>query len=373
VALAPFGSSVFEEAMGVAIRASVRPSQFWVGLGAMLAASCLLTTSLEGLEGPPLPPDGGINEGGLPTDSGTADIADATIADSDGGFGNVDIGSDSRGPIEDAPHLDGDGDTKGPLVVTSTSGTPRGIAEYGLEIYWVQTDFRPGIAHVPKLGGMSGFIDTASNAFDVAVDAEYVYWSTGTDGKIYRKPILADGSSGAFYFPGASGAFYLAADGAGGVFLTGLNSVAVGPRLDGGSSDALYIDQPGAAGIAIHGTEVFWSVHTGIVGGSVKGQGETPATALYDGAPGEMAGIATDGKEIYWIGAEGNVRALSLEDPSAMVREVCRASAEMGDAESDVRPARDGGTWAGADIAVDEGWVYFTEPALRRISKCRKR
>ncbi|HMI83902.1 MAG TPA: hypothetical protein VK550_07395, partial [Polyangiaceae bacterium] len=71
--------------------------------------------------------------------------------------------------------------------------------------------------------------------------------------------------------------------------------------------------------------------------------------------------------------ADGAVRAVSLTNPVPLPpREVCRARIEMNDAEVDAGP--DGGNNLPIiDIAVDEQWVYFSEPSLRQISKCIKR
>jgi hypothetical protein len=356
------------------IRASVRPARFWVGFVVMSTVSCLLTTPLEGLVGPPLSTDdGGITDGGVPGDDGETDSSRADVSDVDVDSGNADRGSDDGGHI-DTPILDGDGGSLGPIVIARVRGVPRGIAEYGAYVYWVQTEFNTGIARILKDGttSMSEFVDMTANAFDVGVDDEYLYWSTGTNGEVYRKSIVQGGSSGAFYFSGAAGAFYLAMGPGGRIYLTGLNVVAVGPRPDAGISDALYAMQAGAAGIAMYGDQLFWSTDMGIVRGSERGQGADPSRPVYSGMPGEVSGIATDGQDVYWIGSDGAVRAISRV-PNAMAREVCRASTETSDAESDARPDGDGGNPTRADVAVDEQWVYFTEPAVQQISKCRKR
>jgi len=340
----------------------------------MWTASCLLTTSLDGLEGPPPSNDGGVTDGG-PQDGSVVDIADANIAEGDTGFGHPDSGSDRGGPIEDAPILDGDGNEKGPFPVVRVSGVLRGIAEHGTEIYWVQTGFAAGIARAPKHGmGPPGTVENTSNAFDVAVDDDYVYWSNDRN-EVYRKSIQAGGSSGTFYFSGATTTLYLAAGTAGRIYVTGANYVAVGPMPDAGVgiSALHYLNQPGAAGIAMFGADLFWSITAGIVHGTDEGQVEEPEVQIYAAdAPGEVAGIATDGQEIFWIRSDGVVRSILRFGPTTS-REVCRASAETGDAEPDARPRGDGGASTFADIAVDDQWVYFTEPAIQQITKCRKR
>jgi hypothetical protein len=356
-------------------RASVRPSRWGFGLGAIFTASCLLTKSLDGLEGPPLSPDGGVNDGAAGADAGASDTADGTSGDVGAGGGAADGGFDDGGGAEDAPILDGDGggDGNGPIVIARPTGIPRGIAEHGENVYWVQTEMNAGIARAPKHGaGMSGFVDSTSNAFDVAVDSEYVYWSTGRNGEVYRKSILADAASrGDFYFAGAAETLFLAAATGGRIYVTGFNTVGVGPRPDAGYSEGIYSTEPGAAGIAIFGMHVFWSRNTGIVRGTETGQPRDAATIYAAATPGEVGGIATDGKEMYWTAPGGVVRALLLDDPAALPREVCRSIVD-GDAESDARPDGDGGTAIIADIAVDDEWVYFTEPRLRQIIKCRK-
>jgi hypothetical protein len=354
--------------------ACLRSSRWGFGLGAIFTASCLLTKSLDGLEGPPVSPDGGVNDGAAGADSGASDTADGTSSEVGAGGGAGD-GGDDGGGAEDAPILDGDGhdDGKGPFVIARPRGIPRGIAEHGENVYWVQTELTAGIARAPKHGaGMPAFVDSMSNAFDVAVDSEYVYWSTGRSGEVYRKSILADAASrGDFYFVGATETLFLAAATGGRIYVTGFNTVGVGPRPDAGYGDGIYTMEPGAAGIAIFGAAVFWSRNTGIVRGTETGQPRDAATIYAAATPGEVGGIATDGTEVYWTAPGGVIRALLLDDPAAVPREVCRSIMD-GDAESDARPERDGGTAMIADIAVDDEWAYFTEPALRQVSKCRK-
>jgi hypothetical protein len=351
-----------------------------------LTASCLLTTSLDGLEGPPVSGDAGGPDGGAPDGSeagwedgsdGGADVSADTGPDAEGGSDTTeDDGNADEGAIDDgAGDLDvgdvGDGAPTGPIRVAGAGGALRGIAEFGPYVYWVQSDMNSGIVRALKDGsGPSEFVDRTFDAFDVAVDAGYVYWSTRGN-LVFRKPNGSDASDGVPLFSGPSATRYIAAGTSGRIFVTGMNTLAVGPRPDAGISDVLYPPQMGAAGIAVNGTDLFWSLDTGILRG--RDDGIWPVQPVYRGMPGEVAGIATDGDDVYWIASDGAVRAISLNDPiTSAPREVCRARVEMGDAAVDAR-ADAAGSAVIADVAVDDQWVYFTEPAIPQISKCAKR
>ena len=217
------------------------------------------------------------------------------------------------------------------------------------------------------------FFHVTPNAFDVAVDANYVYWSTGPRGnQVLRKPVgSTTPNDEVVLFPGATETLFLALGSASRVYVTGFNAVTVGSSIDAGTSYVVYNMQPGAAGVAVSGANLFWSLSAGIVRGVDTGQ--PPIEAVYMGAPGEVGGIANDQQEIYWIASDGAVRALPLNNPGALPpRDVCRASVNTSDAEVDARPDSAGDP-AIADIAVDDQWVYFTEPTVPRISKCLKR
>jgi hypothetical protein len=317
---------------------------FWQGVAAISTASCLLTTPLDGLEGPPLLPEAG------PVDGGSRDGA---------------AGAGSDASMDDAAY--GDGTSKGPFLVSAVSGVPRGITVRGPDLYWVQTETNSGIVHAEKHGQAPSFFHVTPNAFDVAVDDDYVYWSSGQGNEVFRKTI-ASGGAAELLFAGAGETLYMAAGDAGRLFVTGSNGVVIGPRPDAGTSDALYLSQLGAAGIALKGTELYFGVTAGLVRGGENGQ--AAPEAVYRTAPGEIGGVATDEAEIYWITVDGVVRALSLEPSATTPREVCRASAQPFDAGL---PADGGASLGLADVAVDEQWVYFTEPARRRVSKCFKR
>jgi hypothetical protein len=259
---------------------------------------------------------------------------------------------------------DGSG-ANGPYVVTRVGGTLRGLAEHGADLFWVQAETSPGIARIAKLGGDPVFVHPAAQAFDVAADDTYVYWSTGSGNEVWRK--AAAGGTPELLFPGAGETLYIARSPDGRIYVTGADSIVAGPRADAGTSDALYLFQTRATGIAVNGSDLFWSFAAGIARGA---SGATsPAAPLYRGTPGEVLSVATDGRDVYWIDATGVVRALALLDPSgAPPREICRAA---GSSEGGI--AADGGArWDVADVAVDAEWIYFTDPASSTINKCKK-
>jgi len=338
----------------------------------MLTASCLLTTSLDGLEGPPLSLDAGTPDAGTP-DAATPDGSAPDSAVSEGGSdANALDGGAGDGPLFDGSIADSDaedGATKEPIPVASTGDVVRGIAEHGTDVYWVQGGPGAGIVRAPKLGGPAAFVQMAADAFDVAVDDEYVYWSTGKGNEVFRKG-SASAAPGAPLFSGARETLYLATGTAGRVYATGWDFVVVGPRGDSGMSLVHYSSQMGSAGIATSASDIFWSSAAGILRGNESGQAPQ---SVYGNATGEIAGIATDGQEVYWMAPDGAVRALSLGIPvPPPPREVCRASVDGADAEAGARPDGTDGSRV-LDVAVDDQWVYFAEPARRRISKCPKR
>lgn len=311
--------------------------------GACLTAGCLLTTSLDGLEGSPLS-DGGATDGRFLDD----DARDGTI---------------------DGPIADGAG-AGGPFVVTRVGGTLRGLTARGGDLFWVQTETSPGIARVATQGGDPVFVHNTAQAFDVAADDTYVYWSTGAGSgagnEVWRKALTAGGAP-ELLFSGAGETLYIAQGRDGRIYATGSGTIVVGPRADAGTSDALYLSQTGAAGIAVSEGDIFWSSAAGIARGAFGAT--APAAPMYRGSPGEVLGVATDGRDVYWIDVRGAVRALSSSDPSgAPPREICRA-AGLSDGGSTVEG---GEPWKVADVAVDAEWVYFTDPANRTIDKCRK-
>jgi hypothetical protein len=65
---------------------------------------------------------------------------------------------------------------------------------------------------------------------------------------------------------------------------------------------------------------------------------------------------------VYWIEDSRFIRRTPLKIMRGSISDVCAES--TGDA--------DAGPGPDSDVAIDDQWVYFSEPSLMRISKCRK-
>jgi hypothetical protein len=247
---------------------------------------------------------------------------------------------------------------KGPFPVRTTAALLGGISVLGADIYWVETGPTGGVFRAAKEG--SGPITTIYrtnaidlSAFDVAADSNYVYWSNGSGNKVFRKGAVP-GSAQQDYYPGAGATRYLAVGDQGHVYVTEPASVAYGPP-----SMLFFGGQMGASGIAVYGTDVYWG-YTGLGGGIRQAAaGGTSFNEILTGESSGVAGVATDGQDIYWITEKGDVRSSPTGPMARVPRFVCSAPAQV-----------DAASWGGADVAVDDTWVYFTEPF--QISKCLK-
>src|SRR5258706_9690707 len=144
--------------------------RIFLGLGALslVAGGCLLVTSLDGLEGPPLAATGGgAGSGGAAVDAGSPlDGSSMDSVDQDGAPQGAVIFIDRR------PTKDG-----------ALKPCPKGIALTSNEVYWVEAQPGPvGILHAPKDGsGLPLHVDRPSDGlldpFDVGLDNTFLYWS----------------------------------------------------------------------------------------------------------------------------------------------------------------------------------------------------
>ena len=317
----------------------------------MLAAlaSCLLTTSLEGLEGPPLetPAADATSDG-----SGVHDVvqqADASDA------------SDSA-RASDAP----DGGPVGPTLLVQTGGRPRGIAVVGTRLYWVENE-PDHLVCMPKQGPEAGApryleipSELSTQPFDIGADDTYAYWSANT--VVYRK-VLRSGDpcgsdvAGASYFPGTgtSPTTYLAvANGL--VYVTDGATVVVGADIvtTVGSppvpSVVLYPEQPGAAGIAFVNDTLVWGRDGGLAAGTADPTVPGPIAQDLGSVSGVTSGVASDGSSVYFISDDVRIMKMNLGAPGTPVT-LWTAGEPFGQ----------------SDIAVDDQKIYFTKFGEKQI------
>src|SRR4051812_8739666 len=171
----------------------------FLGLGALslVAGGCLLVTSLDGLEGPPLGGAGG-GAAGANVDASMSDVAFQNDAPIDGA-------SDAT-----------DGAPGGPIVFRDRqkAGTLRGLTVDKDGVYWAETSPATGILYAPKVGStppvhLEVQTDLLGDVFDIGVDGVSLYWTDYKAGVVRYRP-LTGGNVAQTYFNGAGHAAYLA-------------------------------------------------------------------------------------------------------------------------------------------------------------------
>jgi hypothetical protein len=306
------------------------------------------------------------------TDATTRDAGpDDAASDRDAG----EDATDSSGPPEDASDerdAPSDADSGAPLVVLyDRPAPPLGITLIGIgtaaeRVCWVEGQAPRALFCGPAAGGASptalhgaGDIVYLADAFDLALDAKYVYWSTGSGNQVVRKQ-LPDGGA-APYYNGDTRVSFLALDGtdvwatdySDGTTQTNLGNVIMGPSSDASlNSSVLYPGQAHASGVAVYASNVFWGRSDALVYGVKMGM-QSPNRIPSPG--GAIGGVAADpsgniyflvGGQALWRVVQGGTR------PELFFMEE--------------QPFGTG------DVAADDGWVYWTEPTLNRVVRRAK-
>jgi hypothetical protein len=345
---------------------------FVLGFLVVLAPSCLLFTSLDGLEGPPLD-DASVEreaggQGGHDEADGLLDSEppDASLTEADAPDtppSEVDAADASDAPPDAAADADetGDGRPPEPILFQTTSGVPLGITTGPSDVYWTETSF-PGLLRAPKNSQnptsgvhVEALADNLGDPFDVAVDDTYLYWTEQkTANTVWRRPLHAGMDAGAkqSFFSGPGTTEYLAVGpGFGYVTAASLNLIAVGPKGSLSTSDQLYPLQADVSGLAIVGDTLYWSIAAGdgskLVAGSTS-SGTAPSTVA--AVAGTVSGVAADAKDIYWIADGRRVMGMNVvaRQPQVLLYE---SDSDMGQ----------------GDIAIDGGRIYFTAPLAKAI------
>lgn len=186
--------------------------------------------------------------------------ADAKTADASGEAGTLDASADG-----------GDAGDAGRVLTTLVSGEvgPAGIVLDTNDVYF--TNFKSvggSVRRCPKTGCAQSTVVGANQpgAFDIVADASYVYWTTfnGTNDQVARA-LKPNG---------------------------GLNALATG--------------LVSSYGIALSGTDLYWTLNNGLASSVVrcKAVGCANLPTVVATAQGGSSGIAADSSDVYWANSQ---------------------------------------------------------------------
>jgi hypothetical protein len=301
--------------------------------------------------------------GGPDATTGDVSVPDSPAQDSrpSGDAAQEASGSDTgAGPETGAPDSTADGPGSVQRLYCGLT-VPRGITITNGNVCWVGNSNPRGLLCAPASGaGTPTHIDVQSDAsflmdaFDLMFDATNVYWSNGGNNQVVTRP--QTGGQPQEYFSGGGRVSFLTA-GAGATLwatdfpdpsdpgATSSGEVIVGPSPGGTSSNAIYTGQSGAAGVAMYNGNVYWGTPDGIAFGSVTGN-----SVIYRIASPEkpVAGLAVDSKGVvYFLGGNQSLYRFETgaQSPTLVYHETQ-------------------GAFGAGDVALDDTFVYFSEPDL---------
>jgi hypothetical protein len=237
------------------------------------------------------------------------------------------------------------------VALASNQNGPRGIALGPDTVYWV-TSTGGLVSKAPKKGG--GVVQLASgqsSPSDVAFDGTWVYWTNSVmNGSVMRAP----GAGGAAETL-ASGQRYpasLAVEGDSVYFALSLDGTIARVGKSGGSVSAFVLGLHALEDIAVSGGAIYFTDSAdGAVGRASLGGTTHPVQVL---APGQQTpkGIAADSSGVFWANAGSNTVAAMLGAGAPSVL----ASGQKGP----------------QGVAVDSDWVYWTNSLGGTVMKARK-
>jgi len=320
----------------------------WLGVSSLLT-SCLLVTSLDGLEGP---------ASGTAGVSGTAGTDLTTVG-----------GSGSGGEPSDAPVT--------PVVfqdrrAVQGGGIPIGIALADADVYWVER-MPVGILRAPKNGSAAPVhVDTLTDSlpmglFDVAVDSTSIYWSTSSYIVRYKPRDSGSEATANDYFSAGVPTAYLALGEPGNLYATDYTPGGGGGNVIWGTlntAQRAWMATTGpVTGIAWCANRLYWGLkQSNIAGAQVDGSNISPPNEGVVIDQISVSGVACDSEYIYWIDDNRVVRSKNIS--SGVLKDLYVYSPQPEDGIP-----TDSGV---GDIAVDIDWIYFTQPATKRIYKLSK-
>ena len=331
-----------------------------------VTCACTLLNSRDGLVGPPLAGDAGLDAANLSDGAPPP----GTGAD-DGGRTGLDAEAGPPGIPDAAPSFDGppsaadagaaDG---GPTAIYSQLLSPLGITVHAGTLCWVQGDSLREVVCAPATAGTASQIAIVASqtndalvqgAFDVARDDAYVYWSNGPKNQVVRKPIA--GGVSAPYFTGDQQVSYIVLDGTNlwaTDYVAGATSgnIVIGPSATS-SSMLIYPGETQAAGLGVFSGSVYWGrASPGSVSGGPVGGNATITRVM---TAGRVTGLAIDSAGTTYFLSD-NQQMYRLVQAGSTPELLYDAGAPFGD----------------SDLAADDTAIYWSEHDRGRIMRMAK-
>ena len=300
----------------------------------------------DGASDVPVQPDAQTSDAGSDASS---DAPDAAISDASTPDQSSPVDAPSDVSIPDGTPSDGG---CVPELIVSGIGEPRGITVTSGKLYWVQVSPVVSIWSLSVGAGSDGATkqrvdiepgDNLRDPFDVAVDAQYMYWTEHSGTFLKRR--LSGGSVSAF--TGSGQCSYIAVSG-GLAYVTDETSAVVWGGNGGG---LLYSTQGPTTGVGVLGSSLYWahkpSTDWEIVTGPLAvGTVNAVWTQRADAGARVTAidGLAVDTDNLYWI-ADHKRLLRTRYNTSGETTTLYEATTAFGM----------------GDVAVEGDWVYWSE------------
>jgi hypothetical protein len=301
------------------------------------------------------------------------------------------------GPVEFDVEYELDGAIRHDHVASPSH--PRYVAVDGEYVYWTNTadgEEHHGTIGRAKIGSEKGvevkpqFIVGASDPQGIAVNTEHIYWANKIDfSSIARADLdgtgvlerFCDERLGCSGIP--NGKYLGVALSESHIYFTTFepgphSSYIISIPLEGGSKDGLiYVGDDKAQGVTVEGSHVYWSM-SDVQEGDGKytplqpsAIGRAPLSDLSAGTcggqptceieylvpVGDLAGLADDGKRLYWsVNGEGGA------NPGSDLYRYEAATGKLSDLTPDSNPADTNGAEVQGVLGISEdgAYVYFT-------------